>query len=163
MAYWLAIGPSENWKIGIKNKLWAVGPPQSKSWEKIEPGDTVFFYVTTPVKGLIGYGKVEKTRVKESPFWPQEKEKGHALWPFQITFSEVSCLDQEDWQAKAVHPERKGIVFQRAFQPVDTNRAKQWLSTVELSRRVQSNSQLRSLPSLGNISQLLQRRSAELQ
>lgn len=130
MAHWLAIGPSENWKIGVKKKIWAVGPAQSKSWEKVEPGDTVFFYVTAPVKGLIGYGTVEKTRVKEPPFWPQEKEKGHALWPFQITFSEVTCLSEEDWEAEALRPKRKGIVFQRAFQPIKSDRARQWLKAL---------------------------------
>jgi predicted RNA-binding protein len=118
MKNWLAIGPPNNWKIGIKGKIWAVSPAQAKTWEKLEKDDRVFFYATAPVKGLIGYGVVEKTSADEQPFWPQEREKNQVLWPFRIRFSEVKAVPEPDWQAQSVTPERKGIVFQRAFQPV---------------------------------------------
>ena len=99
MDNWLAIGPAENWKIGMKKKIWAVSPAQSKTWEKVETGDRVFFYATAPVKGIIGYGNVARTKVSETSFWPQEKEKGHTLWPFRIEFSEVTVIAASDWES----------------------------------------------------------------
>jgi hypothetical protein len=127
MSVWLAIGPAENWKIGIKNKIWAVSPAQLKSWEKLRQGDRVFFYATAPVKGLIGYGTVGGTSADEKPFWPQEVEKGHVLWPYRIRFSEITHISPHDWEARRYVPERKGIVFQRAFQPANENHAQVWL------------------------------------
>jgi hypothetical protein len=130
MNTWLAIGPVENWKIGIKKKIWAVSPAQLKSWERIRPGDTVFFYATAPVKGLIGCGTVGKTDADEKPFWPQELEKGHVIWPYRIRFSSVTHISPHDWESKRVAPERTGIVFQRAFQPVGQERAESWLKAL---------------------------------
>ncbi len=126
MANWLAIGPAENWQIGIKKKTWAVSPAQQKTWEKLAPGDLVFFYATTPVKGIIGYGRVARTDVDENPFWPEEKRKGHTLWPFRITFSEVTFISLRDWETSRVVPERHGIVFQRALQPAAEEAAEAW-------------------------------------
>jgi hypothetical protein len=127
MANWLAIGPAENWQIGIRKKTWAVSPAQQKTWEKLASGDLVFFYATAPVKGIIGYGRVAGTGVDESPFWPEEKRKGHTLWPFRIAFSEVTFVSMKDWETKRITPERQGIVFQRALQPAAAEAAKRWL------------------------------------
>jgi len=88
MSYWLAIGPPDNWEIGIKKKIWGVTPRHSKAWGLVEQGDTVFFYAMTPVKGLIGYGTVAKTKVDEKPFWPQEISEKQSYWPFRISFHE---------------------------------------------------------------------------
>jgi hypothetical protein len=131
MSNWLAIGPPGNWRIGVKDRVWAVSPAQMKSWEKLGKGDRVFFYATAPVKGLIGYGVVEKTSVDEVPYWPQEKEKKQVLWPFRIRFSEVKAVAAADWESKAVAPERKGIVFQRAFQPVAEAVAEKWVGPLK--------------------------------
>jgi len=130
MSDWLAIGPVANWEIGLKKKVWAVSPAQSKTWEKVAPGDRVFFYATAPVKGLVGYGTVSRTRVDETPFWPDEKAKGHTLWPYRIEFSSVTHISIHDWETKRVAPERQGIVFQRAFQPVTPDRAAEWVQAL---------------------------------
>lgn len=131
MSDWLAIGPPENWRIGIQKKIWAVSPAQNKSWEKVQKGDRVFLYATAPVKGIIGYATVSQTKVDESPFWPQEKVKGHTLWPFRIHFKEVHALDPKGWESKSLKPDRKGIVFQRAFQPLAADRTAAWTKSLK--------------------------------
>ncbi len=130
MGYWLAVGPVENWKIGVKEKIWAVSPSSSKRWEQIKKGDMVFFYATTPVKGLIGTGIVARTDFSESPFWPQEKQRGESLWPYRILFERLKVLPHTDWKTKRYSPDRRGIVFQVAFQPISEDRAKQWLAAM---------------------------------
>ncbi|GAB4240023.1 MAG: hypothetical protein Kow00109_15020 [Acidobacteriota bacterium] len=126
MADWLVIGPVANWKLAVKHKIWAVSPRHQKTWEQIAAGDRVFFYATAPVKGLIGWGSVAATAVNEKPFWPDEKEKGHVLWPLEIRFDAVHVLPEKDWTTKARQIERRGIVFQRALQPVAAERAQEW-------------------------------------
>lgn len=127
MQDWLVIGPVKNWRVAVQEKVWAVSPAQQKSWAQLQPGDRVFFYATAPVKGLIGWGRVARTSVNEAPFWPDEKEKGHVLWPFHIEFDEMRVLPEAVWSEKARRIDRRGIVFQRALQPVTPQLAKEWL------------------------------------
>jgi hypothetical protein len=126
MTYWLAIGPAENWEIGIRKRTWGITPRHSKSWSKVQPGDTVFFYAMAPVKGIIGHGTVEKTKVDEKPFWPQEVSEKQSYWPFRITFEKTTALPRNHWETRRVVPGREGIVFQRAFQPINEERAGEW-------------------------------------
>lgn len=79
MSDWLAIGPADNWEIGTKKKVWAVGVRLANSWAKVEPGDKVFCYAIAPIKGLIGYAIVQSTTQSKSPFWPQEKMTNEVL------------------------------------------------------------------------------------
>ncbi len=130
MANWLAIGPADNWKIGVRKKVWAVNGRNKKSWDRLQPPDTVFCYAIAPVKGIVGYGTVGKTSVSKTLFWPQEKDEGVQWWPYHIEFSEVTVISTHDWETKRVVPDHKGIVFQRAFQPVDEKRAKEWLKAL---------------------------------
>ncbi len=66
MSYWLAIGPAGNWEIGIRAGMWGVTPRYSKAWSQVTAGDMVFFYVMTPVKGVVGYGRVVETKYTDS-------------------------------------------------------------------------------------------------
>ncbi len=131
MAYWLAIGPVGNWEIGVKEKVWAVSPAHNKTWKRLRPGDTVFFYATAPVKGIIGLGTVREKRFDEELFWPQEREKGQSLWPFRLRFGDLKVLPKKEWSTKRYEPDRQGIVFQRAFQPVKPEVAEDWLSHLD--------------------------------
>ncbi|MBM4092855.1 MAG: EVE domain-containing protein [Planctomycetes bacterium] len=126
MNYWLAIGPADNWEIGIRKKAWGVTPRHSKAWGLVEPGDTVFFYAMTPVKGLIGNGTVAKTEVDQKPFWPQEISEKQSYWPFRISFQNTTTLPRKHWETARIATGREGIVFQRAFQTIDEKRAQQW-------------------------------------
>ena len=126
MPHWLAIGPPSNWRIGARKGVWAVSPNQYKSWGQVSKGDVVYFYATAPVKGLIGYATVSTTAATEKPFWPEEREKGHVLWPYHILLVDVRVLPTETWESKRLSPEREGIVFQRAFQPISDERASEW-------------------------------------
>jgi hypothetical protein len=60
-------------------------------------------------------------------FGSQEEDKGRHLWHYHFEFSEVMAISNHDWEAKRVVLDHKGVVFQRAFQPVDEKRAKEWL------------------------------------
>lgn len=131
MSYWLAIGPADNWEIGIKKKIWGVRPRHSKAWGQVQDGDTIFFYAMAPVKGLVGYGKVAKTKVDEKPFWPQEISEEQSYWPFRISFEETKALPRKDWETARIATGREGIVFQCAFQHVDEKRARGWQNTLD--------------------------------
>ena len=56
--YWILTGSLENWDIGIANSLWGVKKILKPKWDNLEIGDFLFFYVTRPISGIIGIGKV---------------------------------------------------------------------------------------------------------
>ncbi len=126
MNYWLAIGPVGNWEIGLKKKIWGLGPRYDKAWNLIEPGDMVFFYAMAPVKGLVGCGTVSKKKFDEKPLWPQEVSEKATLWPFRVLLHETLEIPNQDWVTSRVLIDRSGIVFQRSFQPIDEKRAQKW-------------------------------------
>lgn len=83
-----------------------------------------------PVKGLIGYGIVAKTKVDEKPFWPQEMSDKQSYWPFRISLEETKAFPRQDWETARIATGREGIVFQRAFQSVNQKRAQDWQKTL---------------------------------
>ena len=125
MASWLAVGPPENWEIGLHEKLWGVPPTYEKVWGRIAPSDIVLFYATAPVKGVVGHGVVIATRREYTPIWPQEVKEGHALWPLRVQLEVRACLPRPQWESRRVAVQRQGLTLQRAFQRLDEKRAQE--------------------------------------
>ena len=57
--YYILVGDEENWKISIKNKIWGFSERNKGSWNKTKPGEYLAFYVTSPIKKIIGFGIVK--------------------------------------------------------------------------------------------------------
>ena len=59
MAFWLAIGPVENWERALEAEgLWGVRERYQTTWNKVNKGDTLIFYAMKPVKGVIGQSHI---------------------------------------------------------------------------------------------------------
>lgn len=127
MNYWMAIGPEENWKIGLKRKIWGLPSRYKKQWQLIEPGDVVFLYITAPIRGIVGYGTMRTKEVREEAIWPEEKQIESALWPLHIAFETDFCLETKDWEEKAISISGRTSV-RRAFQRINVELAKELLS-----------------------------------
>lgn len=127
MAYWLAIGPSENWELGLKHGVWGIGGRYLPSWDRVVNGDTVIFYVMRPVKGIIGYGTMKGKSKETKPFWPQEMKDKKMLWPLHLHVNKGLTLPRNKWESHCLPmpPLSEGIVIQRAFQPLKDKLGKQ--------------------------------------
>ena len=118
--YWMAIGPVENWKLSLEgNKVWGMQPRYQKQWEQIELGDSVLFYATTPVKGVIGYGTINSKMQNDKLIWPQEVEQGRTLWPLRFIFEIVFCLSLNEWETKRARVSHQVAVLQKSFQKIN--------------------------------------------
>lgn len=120
MRWWLAVGPREHWLTAFKHgNVWGVRdiPALRRAWEMLGEGDGLLFYVTTPVKGVIGYGRVRAKFEQEQPLWPREVEEGRAIWPLRFEFDVEYCLPVEEWESGRVTHER--LAPRRGFGPVD--------------------------------------------
>ncbi|MEM3944041.1 MAG: EVE domain-containing protein [Thermofilaceae archaeon] len=82
MAVWSLSGSFENWRIALEKGVWGVSENAKGLWNKVQRGDKAVFYAVKT--GVIGYGTVEDKFVSEEPLWPEEKQKGRALWPYRL-------------------------------------------------------------------------------
>ena len=79
------------------------------------------FYVTKPVGGVVGFGKIQTKFKQNTPLWPAEIATQKVIWPLRFEFDVVYCLPQDDWsESRATSRE----LFPRAgFKQVDQKTA----------------------------------------
>jgi len=121
MAFWLAIGPVENWERALEAEgLWGVRERYQTTWNKVNKGDTLIFYAMKPVKGVIGHGTIQSKARDTKPFWPQELKEDRVLWPLRLRVEVSYCLPREKWETDKVPlpPLSQGITIQRALQSI---------------------------------------------
>lgn len=119
MNYFLIVAPQDNWVISLQQKICGVPPAEINrvQWKKAQPKDVALLYATAPVKGLIGYARILEKLEDYSPLWPQEKQKGKALWPYRIRLTEIYTLSKENWLTKRVKVDPQ-ISVQRSIRAI---------------------------------------------
>ncbi len=113
---WLAIGPVESWKRALEVSTWGMTKRYESFWNRVSPKDTLFFYVTSPVKGVVGYGAVKEKLQDKKPLWPEEVREKQTLWPLRLRFDTTKCLPPEKWETGRVRLNAKQAVLQKGFQ-----------------------------------------------
>ena len=88
----------ENWETAFKHgNIWGLKERQRHLWESLNEGDTLLFYVTQPIGGIVGRG-VLRTKFKQNrPLWPQELRENRLIWPLRFEFDVESCLPPDEW------------------------------------------------------------------
>lgn len=82
--YWIVKGDLRNWRLALAAKgIWGLKdqPLAKVYWLAIAPGDTIFFYVTGKVKGVVGYGTVRAKFHQTTPLFADEIKAERVLWP----------------------------------------------------------------------------------
>ncbi len=102
--FWLAVGTPQNWHTAFDyGGIWGLRRSQRRYWEDIlENSDIVFFYATTPVVGVVGYGIVRTKLRQDSPLWPDERARNEIIWPLRFEFDVVSCLSPKAWRDQKI-------------------------------------------------------------
>lgn len=114
MAAWLLIGPAKNLELGMQRGIWGLPPRNIQRWSLIEPGDTLFFYATAPIQGIVGWGLAVDTAQDDTPLWPEER-RGQARFPLRIVFEQTTVIPIREWQLRRV-PIGAGLVWHGAMQ-----------------------------------------------
>ncbi|NWF77221.1 MAG: EVE domain-containing protein [Chloroflexi bacterium] len=100
---WLVVGLPHNWKTAFEHKnIWGLKQTQRHLWNRLNEGDVLLFYVTSPVSGVIGYGTVRIKFHQDQPLWPQEIEENEVIWPLRFEFNVERCLPFDKWPTSKV-------------------------------------------------------------
>jgi len=92
--FYIMVGNELAWKSAFKKNLWGFSERTKGLWRTIEPEDFVAFYVTYPIKKIIGFGNIEKKFVSETLFWPDEMIFKRCLWPYRIQFTILHVINK---------------------------------------------------------------------
>ena len=102
--YWLVVGSPEHWQVAFENgNVWGLQATKKRWWERVTEGDGLVFYVTRPVGGAIGLGRVSTKFKQDKPLWPVEIQKGEVLWPLRFEFDVEFCFPPDrmgDFEAR---------------------------------------------------------------
>ena len=125
--YWLVVGSPKNWRTAFDHKnIWGLRQTQRHLWEKINEGDALLFYVTSPVSGIIGHGTVRTKFRQDQPLWPKEIREKKVIWPLRFEFNVEHCLPADKWQTSKVISSE---LFPRGgFQALSQDIARQLIS-----------------------------------
>ena len=126
MAYWLAIGPEPNLRLGLTQGIWGMTQRYVTTWAKVQKDDLVVFYAMRPIKGIVGYGTVVSKMKESQPIWDQEVQGRIPLWPLRIQIANLHVLPQTGWDSQKVPlpPLSQGITMQRSFQALKDHLAR---------------------------------------
>lgn len=133
--FWLAVGSPENWHTAFDyGGIWGLRRSQRRYWETItENDDIVFFYATSPVAGVVGYGLVRTKLRQDSPLWPDERARNEIIWPLRFEFDVMACLAPRFWkEQKIVLPELKARA-RAGFQSLEKHVAEELMQALPTS------------------------------
>jgi len=68
-----------------------------KYWKKLEKGDLLLFYAKSPIKGIIGVGRLESKFRQDKPLWPDEIRLKKVIYPYRFDFQILGILPPEKW------------------------------------------------------------------
>jgi len=87
--YYIAPGSKENWQVAFsKGNIWGLPEWHRRTWESLEKGEIVFFYVESPLSLVVGYGLIQDTFCDRSPFFADDYGEV-TKWPLRFKFQLV--------------------------------------------------------------------------
>jgi predicted RNA-binding protein len=134
--FWLAVGTSENWHTAFDyGGIWGLRNSQVGFWNRMtENSDLIFFYVTSPVSGVVGNGILRTKLHQLSPLWPEERAKNQVIWPFRVEFDVMSCLSPAVWKDQAVGAEELKTRVRSGFQEIEPQLAERLMKLIPSAR-----------------------------
>jgi hypothetical protein len=100
MQLWISTGTVENWEKAIAENIWGVVEGLKSQWEKLEKNDLLLFYVSAPVSGIIGVGRIESKFKQDKPLWNKEVKENKVIWPYRYDFKVEYVLPRTEWEQK---------------------------------------------------------------
>jgi len=115
--YHILTGSLKNWEIGIPNSIWGVKKGLKSKWDSLNEGDILFFYVTSPISGIIGFGKVTNKFVGKNKLWSDEIREDRIIYPYRFEF-EIKYVIPKPWDEKKISISGLKVGFWAGLNPI---------------------------------------------
>lgn len=93
--FYILVGDENTWKTSFDKKIWGFSDKTKGSWNTSNVGDLLAFYVTSPVKKIVGFGRIARKFVDENLVWRDEFVFKKAVWKYRLEFESYYVI--EDW------------------------------------------------------------------
>ncbi len=117
--FWLVVGTEKNWKVAFEtHNIWGLRDFRELSalWSMLREGDGLLFYVSKPVHGIVGFGRVATKFKQTIPLWPEEIRKKEVIWPLRFEFDIESCLPPNLWRTDRYTSHELQLITRMVFQ-----------------------------------------------
>jgi hypothetical protein len=94
-SYYILVGDIETWKTAIMHKVWGFSDRSKGYWNTANIDDYLSFYVTSPVKKIVGFGTITDKYIDNNKIWPYEFFFNRSIWKYRFRFRIFYVL--EDW------------------------------------------------------------------
>jgi len=121
--FWIISGHIENWEKALGDGIWGVKTGRLKTfWDKLFKGDILVFYITSPIAGVIGVGKVETKFKQDKPLWPDEIKENKVIYPYRFNFISEYALPSNAWTDKKIPIRDLKVSVQAGLSPINDNK-----------------------------------------
>jgi len=100
---WILVGNEENWETALQDSIWGAKKNLKNRWDKLEKGDILVFYISRPVSGVVGFGRVETKFKQNKPLWKDEIRANKVIYPFRFEFKIDYALPMVDWRDRCIN------------------------------------------------------------
>ena len=131
---WLVIGVPKNWETALSQPvpIWGLKPRYQTEFQAMEIGDTLWFYVTRPVSGVIGMGTVKDKYVDQvNLVWEEELKKKEVIWPLRFRIHVLKLLPRSQWKSNFIKISDFGLFWQGGFQLLSDKHALELMKRAE--------------------------------
>jgi hypothetical protein len=113
--FFILVGDKDSWIRSLSDNIWGFSNRSVGNWNTSEIGDYLAFYVTSPFKKIIGYGRITSKFVSEELTWPDEIAFKKSIWRYRIRFNNLKVL--ENWEMGVPVP--KDIMLNTGRKVID--------------------------------------------
>jgi len=117
--FWLIVGTERNWKVAFEtHNIWGLKNFRELSalWNMLREGDGLLFYVSKPVHGIVGFGRVVTKFKQTVPLWPEEIRRKEVIWPLRFEFDVEYCLPPHLWSTHKYTAHDLQLITRMVFQ-----------------------------------------------
>jgi len=117
--YWLVVGTQRNWRVGFETgNIWGLKDIRELNalWNMLREGDGLLFYVSKPVHGIVGFGRVATKFRQTNPLWPEEIRRNEVIWTLRFEFDVEYCLPPHLWQTHKYTSQDLQLITRMVFQ-----------------------------------------------
>lgn len=131
------VGDKSAWEVALKKQVWGFARRYQGLWSKIEINDLMAFYVTSPIKKIIGFAKITGKYMNDSELiWKDELFFKRNVWPYKINFEIYHTV--EDWESGIDPPQGimlntgRKVITEKIFKSLINDGNNKWKIKIDV-------------------------------